>query len=252
VIDAVASLGDRFVSIHTFDAERQRYNSFHTTAPSPLNTLVRLSSNQGVWIEVATATVWPQDAVETIDFGELDPPTSDTELATVRVAFVLGPGCLNLRSIPTTAGNTPITCMSVGSQVDVSGDPTVESHGFEWWRVAFGGIQGWAAAQFLREGDDPFNPAGITGEATFYHPSLAGNPMFCSGIYRPSDATIAATTSWPCGTRLRVSSGDSSIEVTVQDTGLLGPAHVDLSEAAFQLLAPLDAGRIAVLIEVMN
>ena len=165
---------------------------------------------------------------------------------------MLGPGCLNLRTIPTTAGNMPITCMEVGSQLDVSGDPAFDSGGFEWWRGTFSGIQGWAAAQFLRESDDPFNAAGISGEATFYHPSLAGDPMFCGDVYSPSDETIAAATSWPCGTRLRVSHGEASIEVVVQDTGLLGAAHVDLSEAAFQLLAPLADGRIGVLIEVLS
>jgi hypothetical protein len=49
-----------------------------------------------------------------------------------------------------------------------------------------------------------------------------------------------------------VSTADGSIEVVVQDTGLLGAAHIDLSEAAFELLAPLGAGRIAVFIEVLS
>ena len=257
VADAIASLGDAFVALHAFDAARQRYDSFHATAPAQLNTLVQLGSNQAVWVEVTAAVLWSQDAPEASPPeapapDEPDPVEPDPELETARVAFVLGPGCLNLRTVPTTAGNTPITCMDVGSQVDVSRDPAFDSGGFEWWRVTFSGVQGWASAQFLSESDNPFNGAGIGGEATFYHPSLAGDPMFCSGVYSPSDATIAAATSWPCGTRLRVSTEEASIEVVVQDTGLLGAAHIDLSEAAFQLLAPLGAGRIAVFIEVLN
>jgi hypothetical protein len=262
VTDAIASLGDTFVALHAFDASRQRYDSYHASAPAQVNTLLQLGSNQAVWVEVTTAALWSQDAPEVSppetpdpdepDPVEPDPVEPDPELETTRVAFVLGPGCLNLRSVPTTVGNTPITCMAVGSLLDVHGDPAFDAGGFEWWQVTFGGVQGWAAAQFLGENEDPFSAAGIAGEATFYHSSLAGNPMYCGGIYSPSDATIAAATSWPCGTRLRVSTADGSIEVIVQDTGLLGAAQIDLSEAAFQLLAPLGAGRIAVFIEVLS
>ena len=76
--------------------------------------------------------------------------------------------------------------------------------------------------------------------------------MYCGGIYNPNDPTVAASTTWPCGTRLRVSYGGNSIDVVVQDTGLLGGFHLDLSEAGFQALAPLAEGRISIHIEVLS
>ena len=252
VADAIASLGETFIALHAFDAARQVYDSFHVGVPRPLNTLAMLGANQAVWVEVSAAAEWSQDAPETPLPEPPDPDQPDPEEGTARIAFALGPGCLNLRTVPTTTNNTPITCMAVGSLVEVSGDPAIDSGGFEWWQVTFSGIQGWASAQFLQESDDPFNPDGVVGEATFYHPSLAGNPMYCGGNYNPNDATIVAATGWPCGTRLRVSTADASIEVVVQDTGLLGPTQIDLSETGFQLLAPLSAGRIAVFIEVLS
>ena len=93
----------------------------------------------------------------------------------------------------------------------------------------------------------------VPGEITYYHPSLAGGPMFCPphAAYDPQDLTIAAAVTWPCGTRLRVWRDQRHVDVIVQDTGLLGHNHVDLSEAAFQQLAILPEGRVPVLIEVL-
>ena len=92
----------------------------------------------------------------------------------------------------------------------------------------------------------------VPGEITYYHPSLAGNPMYCTGkIYDPQDVRVGAAVTWPCGTRLRIWRDDRSVDVIIQDTGLLGHNHVDLSEAAFQQLAILPEGRVAVLIEVL-
>lgn len=109
-----------------------------------------------------------------------------------------------------------------------------------------------------------WNPAGgivepdraarlVQGEITYYHPSLAGGVMFCPphNRYDPSDPNIAAAVSWPCGTRLRIWRDERFVDVIVQDTGLLGHNHVDLSEAAFQRLGILAEGRVSVLIEVL-
>ena len=108
-----------------------------------------------------------------------------------------------------------------------------------------------------------WNPAGgmiepdraarlVEGEITYYHPSLAGGPMFCTGkAYDPQDVTVGAAVTWPCGTRLRIWRDERFVDVIVQDTGLLGHNHVDLSEAAFQRLAILPEGRVRVLIEVL-
>ena len=76
--------------------------------------------------------------------------------------------------------------------------------------------------------------------------------MYCTGkAYDPNDPAIAAAVTWPCGTRLRIWRDERSVDVIVQDTGLLGPNHVDLSEAAFRQLALLPEGRVEVLIEVL-
>lgn len=99
---------------------------------------------------------------------------------------------------------------------------------------------------------DPYAGSRIVdGEATFYHPSLHGNAMFCGGLYDRTDPTIAAATGWPCGTRLRVWRDDRSIDVVVQDTGLLASNQIDLSEAAFQQLGDFAEGRIPVRIEAL-
>ncbi len=92
----------------------------------------------------------------------------------------------------------------------------------------------------------------VPGEITYYHPSLAGGPMYCTGkAYDPQDVTVGAAVTWPCGTRLRIWRDERFVDVVVQDTGLLGHNHVDLSEAAFQRLAILPEGRVSVLIEVL-
>ena len=253
VAEAIGSLGDAFVALHAFDGAQQAYASFHVGVPGPLNSLRDLEPKQAVWIEVSRAVDWIPPGGEAPFPTETVPPVeeADPSVETITTLFVLGPGCLNLRAQPTTINNTPITCMSVGTRVEGFGSPQLDGDGREWLRVTFHELQGWAAAEFLRAGGDPFSVHTITGEATFYHPSLTGDPMFCGGIYDPGDATIAASTNWPCGTRLRLLTTESSIDVIVQDTGLLAPMHIDLSEAAFEMLAPLSAGRIAIVIEVI-
>lgn len=89
----------------------------------------------------------------------------------------------------------------------------------------------------------------VMGQARYYHESLHGNVMYCGGRYDRFDPTIAAATGWGCGTRLRIRYGDRTLDVVVQDTGNFPSNHVDLSEAGFQQLAPLDVGVLNVLIE---
>ncbi|MEE9277650.1 MAG: RlpA-like double-psi beta-barrel domain-containing protein [Dehalococcoidia bacterium] len=89
----------------------------------------------------------------------------------------------------------------------------------------------------------------VRGEATFLYEGLHGNPMYCGGIYNRFDPTIAAATSWPCGTRLRVWRDDRFVDVVVQDVGVLPAYHLDLSEAAFEQIGTLVEGRLSVLIE---
>lgn len=118
-----------------------------------------------------------------------------------------------------------------------------------WVKMRIGGAR-WNPASGIAAAD--FAARVVPGEITYYHPSLAGGPMYCTGKpYDPTDLSIAAAVTWPCGTRLRIWRDERSIDVIVQDTGLLGHNHVDLSEAAFQRLAILPEGRVQVLIEVL-
>ena len=119
-----------------------------------------------------------------------------------------------------------------------------------WVRTRVSGAS-WNSAVGVRPGE--LAARVVQGEATYYHPSLAGGPMFCPphAPYNPQDPQLAAAVSWPCGTRLRLWRGERSVDVIVQDTGLLGVNHVDLSEAAFLRLGTLPEGRIQILIEVL-
>jgi hypothetical protein len=92
----------------------------------------------------------------------------------------------------------------------------------------------------------------VEGQATFYWRGLQGGAMYCGGTYDYRDPTIAAATTWPCGTQLRVWRDGKFVDVTVQDTGLLPANHVDLSEAAYDQLGLQAEGRIPVLIEVLS
>lgn len=119
-----------------------------------------------------------------------------------------------------------------------------------WVRMRIGGAR-WNPASGVI---DPDRAARLVqGEITYYHPSLAGGVMFCPphDRYDPQDVTVGAAVTWPCGTRLRIWRDERFVDVVVQDTGLLGHNHVDLSEAAFQRLALLPEGRVSVLIEVL-
>lgn len=119
-----------------------------------------------------------------------------------------------------------------------------------WVRMRIGGGR-WNPADGVI---DPERAARLVqGEITYYHPSLAGGVMYCPphNRYDPQDVTVGAAVTWPCGTRLRIWRDERYVDVIVQDTGLLGHNHVDLSEAAFQRLALLPEGRVSVLIEVL-
>jgi uncharacterized protein YraI len=140
-----------------------------------------------------------------------------------------------------------------------------------WVMVAANGLTGWVSAEQLAiEGISapPLVPAGapsgaarlvppvipgtaVRGTITYYHPSLEGGPMACGGRYRAEDPTIAAATSWPCGTRLKVCRNGNCVTVTVQDSGHMGANWVDLSASAFRQLAPLADMLVAGTIEVV-
>ena len=75
--------------------------------------------------------------------------------------------------------------------------------------------------------------------------------MFCGGVYDPRDPTIAASTTYDCGARLRVWRGARFVDVVVQDTGAFPVHDIDLSPAAFEKLGSLAEGRIPVRVEVL-
>ena len=262
ITDAVAALGDTLVAVFAFDARTQQFESYRPLGPAFTNTLAWLIPGQAIWIQVREAT--PLLMANRQGFplrepspggGATPPPpgaspvsASDATPATEQ-ARVLGPGCLNLRPLPTTVGTTPFTCLAVGTPVQLTGITAPDPDGGEWLFVHVQGLSGWVSGRFIAE----FAAGAVVeGEVTFYHPSLHGGVMYCGGIYDRFNPTIAASTSWPCGTRLRVHFGGNTVDVVVQDTGLLGPNHVDLSEAAFAQLAPLAEGRLAVQVEVLT
>jgi len=93
------------------------------------------------------------------------------------------------------------------------------------------------------------------GVVTYYHPSLHEELMANGEPYDRFNPTMAASPFFPLGTRLRVTRLDTgaSIVVTVSDRAPpSGWMWVDLSEAAFQMLAPLSVGRLTVKIEVLE
>lgn len=81
--------------------------------------------------------------------------------------------------------------------------------------------------------------------ATYYHSSLAGRTMANGKPYRPG-AMTAASNSFRLGTRVRVTNRRTGKSVTVVITDRCGNCSIDLSRAAFQQIAPLKQGRVAV------
>lgn len=192
---------------------------------------------------------------------------------TPRRATVRAADGVVLRDLPAPGGElvtvaAPTTLLTVGARATSDG----------WLLAAHAGFTGWlrVEAVAVEEGAPPTapavapsaprlsdptpvpSPAAIAGAGavratiTYYHPSLEGGRMRCGGIYRSEDTTIAAATSWPCGTRLRVCRNAACVTVTVQDTGLMGPNWVDLSASAFRQLGSLPEGMIFGTVEVLS
>jgi len=190
----------------------------------------------------------------------LDVPGDAASLT--RRAIVRAADGVNLRDEPNTDA-TRLTTVPGGTSITVSARTTEDG----WVLAAHGGQTGWIAAEHLRVESAPAPspspsrspsasaaPAGGTPTRvtlTYYHASLEGGPMACGGRYRAEDPTIAAATSWPCGTRLRVCRNGNCITVTVQDTGHLGSNWLDLSAAAFRQLAPLPDSLVTATAEVL-
>lgn len=207
-------------------------------------------------------------------FGEFVEVAADAG-ATTRRAMVRSPDGLVLRGEPDTSG-AKLTTMPNGATLTVSASATSDG----WVLAAYGGMTGWAKAEFLQTEPAPVvttatmagggsapaasptiaaaptapAPPGVAVRATitFYHADLEGGPMACGGRYRAEDPTIAAATTWPCGTKLRVCRNAACVVVTVQDSGRLGPNWVDLSTAAFRQIAPLSEMLVYGTVEVVK
>jgi rare lipoprotein A (peptidoglycan hydrolase) len=91
-------------------------------------------------------------------------------------------------------------------------------------------------------------------DATYYHPSLTGEVMANGQPYDPRNVRLASSNRHRLGTLLRLRRADrpaGAVVVEVMDRGSeqLG---LDLSEAAFEQLAPLREGRVLVCVEVLR
>ena len=191
-------------------------------------------------------------------FGEFLNMPSDAASLTRRATVRAVDGAHLYNEPHTTA--VRLATVSAGTSVTVSTRATSDG----WVIAAHAGFTGWAAAgQVQIEGTPATPPAPATPSVsaapsgavratiTYYHPSLEGGGMACGGRYRAEDPTIAAATSWPCGTRLRVCRNSACIVVTVQDSGHMGPNWVDLSASAFRQLAPLADMLVTGTVEVL-
>lgn len=89
-----------------------------------------------------------------------------------------------------------------------------------------------------------------TAQATYYHPSLVGEPMANGQPYDPANPLFASTNRYPLGTVLLLTRPDGGARTVVQVADRGSPRlDIDLSEAAFRRLAPLTAGRVVVCVE---
>ena len=90
------------------------------------------------------------------------------------------------------------------------------------------------------------------GMATWYGPGFAGNRTACGDIFDPGLLTAASNT-LPCGTMARVTNTNNgkSVVVKINDTGgFRPPLMIDLSQAAYDTIAPPNSGNVPVTIEV--
>ena len=91
------------------------------------------------------------------------------------------------------------------------------------------------------------------GAASYYHPSLAGQPTASGEPYRP-EALTAAHRSLPLGSRVRVTNVQNgrSVVVRINDRGPFRPGRViDLSRAAARRIGLLRPGHGPVKLELL-
>src|SRR5690242_5891568 len=86
-------------------------------------------------------------------------------------------------------------------------------------------------------------PIVYTFNATYYHPSLAGGTLGCTGYgqYDPTDETTVAVGPgfygvWPCGTQLEINGPAGSIQAVRKDSCPGCTTQLDLSKAGYDLV----------------
>lgn len=87
-------------------------------------------------------------------------------------------------------------------------------------------------------------PAMACGNTTYVHPSLAGNRTAYGQVWSNTRMVVAANNRSLRGRTIRLCTSDSNRCVLVRVIDYSPNSEFDLSQAAFQQLAPLSRGRI--------
>lgn len=158
-------------------------------------------------------------------------------------AVVIPADGLRLRTAPSSSAAVTAT-LPAGRIVHIQADPTSDG----WYLVQSAEGQGYVDGAYLQPAAAGQAPILIR----WYGHDFDGGIMACGGIYSADDPGIAATTSFPCGTALKICASGRCVNVVVRDHGLMGLGAIDLSAAAFQRLAPLDAGALNGTVQMLN
>ncbi|MCK6509161.1 SH3 domain-containing protein [Myxococcota bacterium] len=149
------------------DQQRQRLTNFQSTGQvnnlngSPAqDQLRRQLENSLLRNKPATTALSTQDTpiAPTGSVSPTGPTTSPTE---PQGEFLKTTDALNLRSVPTTQGNTPLTVIPNGATLQVTPDPvTGETRRDGFVHVTHNGQSGWVSEQYTQATTPP-NPADI-------------------------------------------------------------------------------------------
>lgn len=93
------------------------------------------------------------------------------------------------------------------------------------------------------------------GKASWYGKEYRGRKTASGEVFDPAKFTAATNTSYRFGTRLRVTATDSGRSVIVRVNDRFGNHRnrlIDLSEAAFAKIAPLERGVTEVTVEIVR
>ena len=182
------------------------------------------------WYELSDSGTLGYARGDYLDFNQAPAPQPGVS------ALVTSADGVNLRAGPSTS-SPALTVLLAGTVVQVTGPAT----GDGWYPVQSAAGLGWINGQFLQV----VQPGGGPVKITYYGHEFDGGVLACGGgLYNANDPTTAAAVGWPCGAHLHVCANGSCVDVIVKDRGRMGLGAVDLSQAAFQKLAPAAAGTI--------